>query len=107
MAYGPTWIWWKEGVEFRDLKKPISDAKGIAYEVYAKHKEDLYVTSGTEGNHAPNSLHPHGLAIDIRWPINRGLLEIIYMDLIHELGNGYDVVKNDKYKIFHIEFDPD
>ena len=106
MANGPTWIWIKEGAIVRYICKEIRKAKGIAYRVYARYGLDLYITSGGEGNHREDSIHYVDNAIDIRWPRDSNLIDPIHLDLKKDLGKDYDIVKNNTYKIFHIEFDP-
>lgn len=108
MANGKVRVWVKEGaLIYKYVKRPIVKAMGIIYNVFEKNGLDVYYTSGVEGNHGAGSLHPHGLAIDVKLPPYEKLVDDIYDDIVRELkvvSKYYQVILH-KYSHYHIEWD--
>lgn len=92
-------LWYKQGV-WGKLNREAADGLRHTQAVFAKHGEDVFVTSVRDGTHGPESLHPQGDAWDMR-PSKTVTLE----ELRGVLGNGYDVV--DEGNHWHVEYDPE
>ena len=90
----------------------------VAAEVYAEHELDCWVTSVTDGaqNRLGTSLHPKGLAFDLRIPsrISSPLPPGTHLDedvralLAARLGQAWDVILHDagSGNHIHVEWDP-
>ena len=66
---------------------------------------DPTITSGTDGIHGPNSLHPGGNAIDLRtYNLTSGQISAVAARLANRLGADYDVVIESDH--IHVEYDP-
>jgi hypothetical protein len=92
-------VWIKQGV-LGDLRAVAQKGFGRVADLYARHSEDVFVTSKRESNHWGGSLHYIGLAFDIRRG-HRSLLEVK-----NTLGHGWDVLEYEDLGIFHCEYDP-
>ena len=99
--------------------KPSTRLRGAAPELvlgvfacerhYARHGFDLTVTSVTDGDHKPGSLHHIGCAVDLRLPPINATTEPLVMqrfvsDLREVLGVEFDVVLEGDH--IHVEYDP-
>jgi hypothetical protein len=72
--------------------------------VYAENSEKhCVITSITDGQHKPGSLHHTGRAIDLRLPVNTAMIGPIVATLRSRLP-GYDVVPESDH--VHVEYDP-
>ena len=94
----------KEGASLAGLQKEMRPALIIAAEVYGKFKQELYVTSGTDGSHSPGSLHYYGFALDLRhkfWVKAERLA--VYLTLKQKLPFPFDVVLEKTH--IHVEYD--
>lgn len=96
----------KKGVDLRGLRPEIIPALLILGSVTGG---DFVVTSGTEDapGRIPTSLHPKGLAIDVRLPDDQeGYLTMDFKTAVaHAFADTqYDLVWYDTH--LHIEFDP-
>lgn len=89
--------WYKEGV-LGDLNPGIRRAKRRIEKIFAKHNDDLKITSKRDGNHGPGSCHPEGDAIDFKYgkPSEK--------EIIDTAGSNCDVVFHKTH--VHVEFDP-
>jgi hypothetical protein len=72
--------------------------------------DPLVVTSVTDGQHSPNSLHYKGLAFDFRsHDLANGRKLQVHGALRHHLGPDFDVILealNTPNEHFHVEYDP-
>jgi len=59
------------------------------------------ITSGREGEHKVGSLHYQGLAVDVRWGLNK---QQQIDDYIRTLGDAFEIVPEPTH--IHIEYDP-
>ena len=91
-----TWI--KQGVYGR-LRCEAAEGLRKIERFHALRGKDLFITSICEGTHSAGSLHPMGLAWDMR-PCK----EISIKDIKKELGKDFDVVKESNH--IHVEYDP-
>lgn len=92
--------------------KPSTRLRGVAPElvlavvacerVYAKHGYELVVTSVTDGDHKPGSLHHIGCAVDLRLPPTDP--PAMVAALRNALGIEFDVVLEKDH--IHVEYDP-
>ena len=91
-------VWIQQGV-YLDLRPEMIDGLQKIKTLFLKKGKDLYITSGTEGDHQMNSFHYSGMAIDIRKAtgITKGMIQ-------SALGNQFDIVVYSWG--FHIEWDP-
>jgi len=94
----------KPGVRVRGLSNEILLAIIIAKEVFAEFKEDLTITSLTDGKHMSGSLHYTGDAVDLRLPKDLSIEVALLSELQAALETGYDVVWETNH--IHIEYDP-
>ena len=95
----------KPGTKLKGLQPQILFAAFVAEEVYAARGRDLWITSGNDGKHLPNSKHYDGQAIDIRTKnLDQhevaGVVEAIRV----RLNDEYDIVLETDH--LHIEYDP-
>ncbi len=107
----------KAGVELDGLKPEMVPAVEAANEVaHQLTGEPTTITSGLDGEHKDGSLHPEGLAVDVR-RVDRVVDQfgrVHFPDLAQaieqtnairaELGDDYDVILEATH--VHIEFDP-
>lgn len=99
-------LYWKPGVNPRDLQLVMRQAILICDEVYREFKKKLTVTCTGDGSHSISSLHPWGFAIDIRTRIftekqkTRAflILEKRFKDSL------FQIIWHTTH--FHIEYDP-
>jgi hypothetical protein len=93
-------VWIEQGVVW-DLQ-PVA-AEGFRqvckYAMYVE--QDVFVTSGREGDHSPNSLHYLGLAWDMR---KKGFIKEELLEILPFGDKHWDIVEYEWG--FHIEFDP-
>ncbi len=99
----------KPGVDLSNLVPQMAIAYIIACGVYFKHTGSFFgvcvITSGREGQHGPNSLHPFGKALDLRTnTLIPAVVPYIFRDLKLALGEQYDVVLEPTH--VHMEYDP-
>lgn len=96
----------KDGVLTDGLRGVIWYALGVANMVWARHGQELVLTSGTEGKHSVGSLHYYGLAADLRTNyFGDEQVMAVAADLRAALGGDYDVVVEELH--VHIEYDPE
>jgi len=92
----------------KGMKPEMTGAFSIIDKTFESFGYEAILTSGTEGVHSPNSLHPKGLATDWRTKHMRiDLLQTLASRLKKNLGGDhseYDVVLESDH--VHIEFDP-
>lgn len=106
----------KPEVKDEGVSREIWYALGVAAALMAKIDKALVVTSLTDGTHNPGSLHPKGLAVDIRVKgltdeqaktfvadLNR-ILDCSGFDVVFEGGVGATPATTGAHA--HIEFDP-
>jgi hypothetical protein len=95
----------KKGVSIKKMSVQIMLALCVASEIYSKYGFELTITSGSDGNHMVGSLHPLGLAVDIRTNgIESKYIKEIAAIISLNLGSEYDVVVEVDH--IHIEYDP-
>lgn len=93
----------------KGIQPEMSSVFPVIDETYESLGYEAWLTSGTEGEHNPGSLHPKGLATD--WRTNHmreDLVPILVARLKKNLGgvrSEYDVVVEDDH--LHVEFDPE
>lgn len=94
----------KQDVSIDGLRAPMLRALQYALIAWqAAGASRLVVTSTTEGEHTPGSLHPDGLAVDLRiWELSHPVQVAAALELL--LGPEYDVVLEDTH--VHVEYDP-
>lgn len=94
-------IFLNNNVSIRGIKAETVLAINIIHLVYSSINEHLTITSITDGEHMPKSLHYVGFALDIRKPTSE--YDIDY-DLRKCLGKEFDVVVEEDH--IHIEYQP-
>jgi len=96
----------KPGVDLRPLVPQMAIAYTIACRIYREQANQVCViSSGAEGEHMVNSLHPLGKALDFRIRTLTGVQQqAILLSLRHALGAQFDVVLEPTH--LHVEFDP-
>lgn len=84
------------------LEPPMVVALVVAADVYHEAGERLVVTSACDPTDArrPDSLHPYGLAMDLRLPSDLRVLDRLAL----LLGPNFDVVPEPDH--VHLEYDP-
>ena len=95
----------KEGASLVGLQIEMRQVLIRGDAIYHKHGEELWITSGTEGEHSPASLHPFGYALDLRtrfFGIEQ--TKAVAGELREALPNAYDVVLHEGSHI-HVEYD--
>lgn len=96
---------YKPGVDPAGALDPIRYAIAIAEQIYTRHGSALVVTSLTEGRHIAGSLHPSGLAVDLRTrDLPPGAPRLAAAELAAALGGDYDVILEADH--IHVEYDP-
>lgn len=95
----------KPGVSLDGLRPEIISALAIIVRAYEGVGKTCTVTAGTDGTHKVGSLHPRGLALDIR---SRDLQATSALQLQRSitaaLGKAYDFIVEADH--FHVEYDP-
>jgi len=94
----------KKGAIIWPLKYEMRKALIVAGEVYRENGQELYITSGLEGDHSNGSLHPYGYAVDTRtyfW--GEETAKRVAFDIKRRLPSPYDVVFESDH--IHIEYD--
>lgn len=100
----------KPGVSVRGIQPEMLLALMIADEKLKGHNYVRMLTSGTEGEHGPGSLHYVGLAVDLRTStggITRTSARMLTAEIRRALGGDnseYDVVCESNH--IHIEYQP-
>lgn len=95
----------KPGVRVRGISNEILLAIMVAQSVFENFKEDMTITSITDGDHKSGSLHHTGEAIDLRSrDIDPTALVQIAAQLRQHLGGSFDVILETDH--IHIEYDP-
>ena len=98
-------IFIKDGVSISGIKAPMVTAIAITDSYFSSIHNVLTITSGTEGKHKKGSLHPDGLAIDIRSNSLSGITKAEVAAALQErLGAQFDVIAETDH--IHIEFQP-
>lgn len=99
-------IYLKKGVDINKTSPEMFTALYAVNRAYGAYGYDCTITSGQDGVHGKDSLHPKGNAMDFRISnLKEGFAEKI-MKYIKELigGAGYDVVLENDH--IHVEYDP-
>ena len=91
-------VWFQQGTEFDLEPEAMYGFRCMC----AKAKEDVYITSGREGDHMPGSLHYSGLAWDMRKSGYKTKADL-YAVLPGGAGD-WDIVEYDWG--YHVEYDP-
>lgn len=95
----------KPGVRVRGVSNEILLAIMVAQSVFEYFKEDMTITSITDGDHKAGSLHNTGDAVDLRTrEVDPRFISQLVAQLQTSLGNSYDVVLEDDH--IHVEYDP-
>jgi len=95
----------KPGVSLRKMQPQMTIALIVGERVFGDYGSDLTITSGDDGVHSPNSLHPKGLAQDWRIrDLKPGSVKFVFDKLREILAGQFDVVLEDDH--MHVEFDP-
>ena len=79
-------VWIEQGV-YLDLQPEMLNGLQKIRTLFMLEKQDLYITSGSEGDHQMNSFHYSGKAIDIRKA--KGITKA---KLQHVLGEHFDII---------------
>lgn len=96
---------YKEGVDPRGAGPEIQYAIRVAESIYNRYGHQLMVTSLREGQHMQGSLHPVGMAADLRTrELPAKLRPAIAVEIAAMLGADYDVLLESHH--IHIEYDP-
>lgn len=108
----------KDGASLAGIQPQAVVGLMVASQVYAEHEIDCWVTSVTDGaqNRLGTSLHPKGLAFDLRLPSKTWpgpdspphLDDDVRALLALRLGTAWDVIKHDvgSGEHIHVEWDP-
>jgi hypothetical protein len=93
----------KEGVKLDGIQTTITKTFHIVEFFLNSHGQEMWITSGLEGEHMKDSKHYTGEAIDVRiWDlINK---QDCVTKIREALGTDYDVVLESSH--IHIEYDP-
>lgn len=95
----------KPGVRVRGISNEILLAVMVAQSVFENFKEDMTITSITDGDHKAGSLHHTGEAFDLRSrDIEAPIVQEIAAQMRRHLGGSYDVIIEPDH--IHIEYDP-
>jgi len=99
----------KSGVQIENLTTPMMLGIKICHDVYKLYTNSpMVITSGTEGYHQKNSLHPFGNAVDLRLPSSYHSVidthEGLVTSMSNFLGEAFDVVLEHDH--IHVEYDP-
>lgn len=84
----------KNGVSLVGLQIQMRKVLEEATQVWNSHDKLLVITSGTEGEHSPGSMHYYGYALDLRTRYFKDLEEVtkVANELQKALGGWYDVI---------------
>jgi len=95
----------KRGVNLAGIQPELVVAMIVCEGIISRYQE-FTVTSILDGKHKTGSLHPKGLALDIRTRNFSGesALKNCIEDLRDALGPQFDVVRESDH--IHVEFDP-
>jgi hypothetical protein len=94
----------KKSVRVRGLSNEILLAIVVCADIYrGQNNNPLFITSLTDGQHMPGSLHACGDAVDIRLPSETSNTAMVQM-IRAALTSDYDVVLEADH--IHIEYDP-
>ena len=95
----------KAGVDLRGLQPQMALAYTIASRVFFDNGQACVITSGSDGQHGPNSLHYCGKALDVRTHhLRPEQVHPVYVALKEALGDQFDTILESDH--IHIEFDP-
>ncbi len=95
----------KKGVKSEGTQPEILSAIEKANKVYSDLGSELVITSLGEGKHKKGSLHPKGMAVDLRTrDLSKANQKAAVVRLKETLGSDYDVVLEKNH--IHVEFDP-
>lgn len=96
----------KHTVRVRGLQPEMVPALMVATAVFEQYGYDCTVTSITDSEHATNSLHHTGCAMDLRTRhlASPEMARTIASDIQDALGPYYDVVGHSNH--LHVEYDP-
>lgn len=94
----------KQGVSLIGLKLEMRKALLAADHIWAKHGQELVVTSGTDGEHSAGSLHYYGYALDFRTHyFTDRQKKLVTQELVDTLTTyGFRVIKHKTH--IHIEY---
>ena len=102
----------KEGVDLFGVHAIMHLVMIVGEPIWYHHGQDLTITSGRDGVHGPKSLHPKGLALDLRanfWTPAEA--EEVANKLRDALTSDFDVLLELKpdgsVSHIHTEYDPD
>lgn len=93
----------KLGVTLIDLDDRLRRFLTRIDEVFKAYGLEAVITSGTDGEHMPGSLHYKGRAIDLRLPPINYVAQVM-KKLKDVLGKDFDVVLEKDH--IHVEHDP-
>jgi len=94
----------KEGVTLAGLDIKMRPALIAADKIWADLGQELVVTEARGGTHSAGSLHPYGLALDLRIRYFSEETKIRAFDRLKtELGNSFQVVLHKTH--IHVEYD--
>jgi hypothetical protein len=83
----------KDGVQLKDLQFVMREVLINADEIWEEEGQELVITSTAESVHSSSSLHPYGLAIDLRTRYFDDLTkQKVYKKLIKKLGERFTVI---------------
>lgn len=95
-------VWIEQGVVW-NLQPKAQEGFRHVVKLFKKHKKDVFVTSGAEGDHMPDSLHYCRRAWDQR---NAGFKKSEILKALPGGGKFWDVIEYPKWNGLHIEYDP-
>lgn len=97
----------KQGVTFNSLSPLLKLAAYILRDIYKKYSQDFTITSTTEGEHIPKSLHYTGYAFDSRTrETAHTVIEQIYTEAkitLQNLDRGFQIIVETDH--IHVELD--
>lgn len=101
----------KTGVSIKRATPQLIMALAIAEQAFEFHHYDCVVTSGDEGQHSIGSLHPLGLAADLRSKhiASQTIKNSILQMLKTSFDKQFDVILEhygEENEHYHIEYDP-
>lgn len=101
----------KKGCNLANISPQIMYACGVIETLYKARYQRCVFTSFTEGTHGTASLHPKGMAVDIRtYTLTAGEGDSLFAEIKHALDPlGFDTVDERGGKTgghFHVEWDP-
>lgn len=94
----------KDGVSLVGLKLEMRRVMIQAGFIWGRKGQSCVITSGTEGEHSDESLHPFGYALDFRARyFNPEVKHTVVLELQAKLGLDYDVIEESDH--IHVEYD--